>query len=109
MPDVGLFETIVGFLILISVLVFVHEWGHFIVARLFNTKVDVFSIGFGREIVGFCPVGLEARRRARYDLERPPHIQLAGPRVRPSHDDQQVPASRNGVGRDDQSRYECSR
>jgi len=26
---------------------FVHEWGHFIIARLFGVRVDVFSIGFG--------------------------------------------------------------
>ncbi|WP_439815914.1 RIP metalloprotease RseP [Zavarzinia sp. CC-PAN008] len=33
-----------------SVLVFVHEWGHYIVARLCGVRVETFSIGFGRAI-----------------------------------------------------------
>jgi len=41
------------FLIVLSVLVFVHEWGHYIVARLCGVKVDTFSIGFGKELFGF--------------------------------------------------------
>ena len=41
------------FLLLLSILVFVHEWGHFIVARLFGVKVETFSIGFGRELFGW--------------------------------------------------------
>lgn len=35
-----------------SLLVFIHEWGHFSVARLFGVKVDTFSIGMGKELVG---------------------------------------------------------
>jgi regulator of sigma E protease len=42
-----------AFLFVITVVVFFHELGHFVVARLCGVKVDVFSIGFGREIVGF--------------------------------------------------------
>src|SRR6201999_1863623 len=42
-----------AFLFVITLVVFVHELGHFLVARAFGVKVDVFSIGFGREIVGF--------------------------------------------------------
>jgi regulator of sigma E protease len=41
------------FLLVLSILVFVHEWGHYIVARMCGVKVDVFSIGFGKEIYGF--------------------------------------------------------
>ncbi|GAK32799.1 putative zinc metalloprotease [alpha proteobacterium Q-1] len=48
----GLIFTIISFLIALTILVFVHEWGHYIVARLFKVRVDVFSIGFGREIYG---------------------------------------------------------
>jgi len=40
-------------LFVITLVVFFHELGHFLVARAFGVKVDVFSIGFGREIVGF--------------------------------------------------------
>jgi regulator of sigma E protease len=42
-----------AFLFVITVVVFFHELGHFAVARFFGAKVDVFSIGFGKEIVGF--------------------------------------------------------
>jgi len=44
---------VVPFLVLLTVLVFVHEWGHFIVARMCGVRVEVFSIGFGPEVFGF--------------------------------------------------------
>ena len=37
----------------IGVLVFVHEMGHYLVARLLGIKAEAFSIGFGREIAGW--------------------------------------------------------
>lgn len=37
-------------LLVISFLIFFHELGHFLAARFFNVKVDVFSIGFGKKI-----------------------------------------------------------
>ncbi|HEX6142660.1 MAG TPA: RIP metalloprotease RseP [Geminicoccaceae bacterium] len=44
---------IVPFLIILSVVVFVHELGHYLVARLNGVKVEVFSIGFGTELFGW--------------------------------------------------------
>lgn len=41
------------FLVVITVLVFVHEMGHYLVARLCKVRVDTFSIGFGRELFGW--------------------------------------------------------
>ena len=41
---------IVPFIVLLGILVFVHEFGHFIVARLLNVTVTDFSIGFGKEL-----------------------------------------------------------
>ncbi|MGB4058335.1 MAG: site-2 protease family protein, partial [Alphaproteobacteria bacterium] len=41
------------FLLVLGILVFVHEWGHYIAARLCGVKVEVFSIGFGKELFGF--------------------------------------------------------
>ncbi|MDY0883036.1 RIP metalloprotease RseP [Dongia soli] len=41
------------FLLLLTVLVFVHEMGHFLVARWCGVRVEVFSIGFGPELFGF--------------------------------------------------------
>ena len=51
----GLFLTIVGFLLLLGPLVFIHELGHYLAGRWFGVKADEFSIGFGREITGFTP------------------------------------------------------
>ena len=42
-----------AFLFVITLVVFIHELGHFAVARLFRVRVEAFSIGFGREIFGF--------------------------------------------------------
>ena len=42
-----------AFILVLSVLVFVHEWGHYIVARMCGVKVEAFSIGFGKELFGF--------------------------------------------------------
>ena len=41
------------FLLVLSILVFVHEWGHYIVARMCGVRVETFSIGFGKELCGF--------------------------------------------------------
>ena len=41
---------IFSFLTLISIIVFIHELGHFFFARLFGVRVLDFSIGFGRSI-----------------------------------------------------------
>ncbi|GAB4231058.1 MAG: RIP metalloprotease RseP [Methyloligellaceae bacterium] len=41
------------FLFVLTVVVFFHELGHFLVARWCGVKVKVFSIGFGKEIFGF--------------------------------------------------------
>ena len=42
--------NLVPFALLICIVTFVHEWGHFIVARYFGVRVEVFSIGFGKKI-----------------------------------------------------------
>lgn len=42
-----------SFSLIISVIVFVHEYGHYIIARACRVKVESFSIGFGPEIFGF--------------------------------------------------------
>ena len=46
-------SSILAFLVILTVLVFVHEMGHFLVARRNGVRVEVFSIGFGREIFGW--------------------------------------------------------
>ena len=45
--------TILPYLVMLTLLIFVHEFGHFIIGRWCGVKVDVFAIGFGKEIAGF--------------------------------------------------------
>lgn len=47
------FVAIVAFIVLIGVMVFVHEFGHFIVAKLCRVRVEAFSLGFGPRLFGF--------------------------------------------------------
>jgi regulator of sigma E protease len=45
-------NTLIGMILVLGVIILVHEWGHFIVARLFRVRVDVFSVGFGPRLFG---------------------------------------------------------
>ncbi len=45
-------NTIIGMVLALGVIILVHEWGHFIAARFFGVRVDVFSIGFGPRLFG---------------------------------------------------------
>ena len=49
----GLSTTLINFVIALSVVVFVHEWGHYFVARRNNVHCEAFSIGFGPELFGW--------------------------------------------------------
>jgi len=51
LPDVA--RAIGAMILVVGIMVLVHEWGHFIVARLFGVRVDVFSIGIGPRISGW--------------------------------------------------------
>ncbi|HYK39693.1 MAG TPA: site-2 protease family protein, partial [Candidatus Eremiobacteraceae bacterium] len=46
-------NTLLGIILVLGLMILVHEWGHFIVARLFGVRVDVFSIGFGPRLFGW--------------------------------------------------------
>jgi regulator of sigma E protease len=45
--------SLLGFVIVLGFLIFVHEAGHFLVAKLFKVRVLVFSFGFGKRLAGF--------------------------------------------------------
>ena len=47
------YYLVVPFLFVLTIVVFVHELGHFLVARRCGVRILVFSIGFGRELIGF--------------------------------------------------------
>jgi regulator of sigma E protease len=48
-----IWDYVIPFLLVLTVLVFVHELGHYWVARRCGVKIEVFSIGFGPEIYGW--------------------------------------------------------
>jgi regulator of sigma E protease len=44
---------IISVSVVLGIMVLVHEWGHFIVAKSFGVRVETFSIGFGTRLWGF--------------------------------------------------------
>src|SRR5277367_2826569 len=91
------------YVVALSLLVFVHEFGHFWVARRCGVKIEAFSIGFGGELfgwtdrlgtrwrVGWLPVGGfvkmfgDADASSRPDLEAAAKMDLAAQRVSFTH------------------------
>ena len=43
---------VASFLLVLSVVVFVHEYGHYSIAKLCKVKIETFSLGFGPELFG---------------------------------------------------------
>lgn len=67
---------IIGFLAVLGPLVTVHELGHYLVGRIFGVKANVFSVGFGKELMGHTD-----RRGTRWKLSVLPlggYVQFAG-------------------------------
>ena len=54
--------TVVIFLIVLAVLIFVHELGHFLFAKMFGIRVDAFKIGFGPKIFAWTPVNKDGTK-----------------------------------------------
>jgi regulator of sigma E protease len=53
MPEIaGTKMILINFVIVLGILIFVHELGHFIVAKLTGVKVEKFSLGFGPKLIG---------------------------------------------------------
>jgi regulator of sigma E protease len=51
--------TIIAFIIVLGILIFIHELGHFMVAKWVGVRVEKFSLGFGPKILGFKRKGTE--------------------------------------------------
>ncbi|HYK50799.1 MAG TPA: RIP metalloprotease RseP, partial [Terriglobales bacterium] len=47
------FVTAVTMAIVLGVMILIHEWGHYAAAKFFKVRVEVFSIGFGKRLLGF--------------------------------------------------------
>jgi regulator of sigma E protease len=72
----GILLTVISFLLVIGPLIFVHEFGHYFVGRIFGVKADTFSIGFGRELAGWTD-----RRGTRWKIGALPlggYVKFAG-------------------------------
>lgn len=52
-PGIGALRSLGAFLLVLSVVVFVHELGHYLVGRWCGIRARVFSIGFGRPLLGW--------------------------------------------------------
>ena len=48
-----IFGTLLAFIIDFGILVFIHELGHFVMAKLVGIRVEVFSFGYGKRLFGF--------------------------------------------------------
>lgn len=93
MQHPGFLTSLLGFLLVLGPLVFLHELGHYLVGRWCGVKADVFSIGFGKELVGWTD-----KRGTRWKLSLLPlggYVQFAGdmsPTSKPSAEWLALPA-----------------
>ena len=53
MFDNSFLISLIGFLVVLTPLVFIHELGHYLAAKKNGVKVEQFSVGFGPELIGF--------------------------------------------------------
>ena len=49
----GSLTTLAAFVLVLGIIIFFHEFGHFITAKAFGMRVFIFSFGFGRRLAGF--------------------------------------------------------
>jgi regulator of sigma E protease len=54
-PDKGmhLLWSVAAFIVIISIIVFIHEGGHYLIAKWAGVKIEIFSLGFGNEVFGW--------------------------------------------------------
>jgi len=89
----GFAFSALSFILVIGPLVFIHELGHYLVGRWCGVKADVFSIGFGRELIGWTD-----KRGTRWKIGWLPlggYVKFAGdmnPASTPSHEWLMLPA-----------------
>src|SRR5688500_10779560 len=46
-------DNVPAFIVVLGIIIFVHEFGHFITAKAFGMRVFIFSFGFGKRLAGF--------------------------------------------------------
>ena len=82
--------SVFGFIIMLGLLIFIHEFGHFLFAKMFGVRVDVFSLGFYGRIfsfrwgetryqIGWLPLGGYVKMFGDAEVsEIPPHLRHCG-------------------------------
>jgi regulator of sigma E protease len=94
----GFLWSVAAFLAVIGPLVFIHEMGHYLVGRWCGVKADVFSFGFGNELIGWTD-----KRGTRWKLSAFPlggYVKFAGdmsPAGEPNADWQNLPEAERAV------------
>jgi len=76
MQSPSLLMTVAAFLLMLAPLIVLHELGHYLVGRWCGVRADAFSVGFGRELVGWTD-----RRGTRWKISAIPlggYVQFAG-------------------------------
>src|SRR6187551_1690759 len=101
MPNfVSLFTTYLPYFVLVlTLLVFVHEYGHYWVGRRFGIHAEVFSIGFGPELIGWTD-----RNGTRWKISAVPlggYVKFLGDDNAASVPDQAAAASMSSADRKD--------
>jgi regulator of sigma E protease len=64
-----------SFVLILGIMIFLHELGHFVVARLFRIRIETFSLGFGKRLWGFERGGVDYRISA---LPLGGYVKMAG-------------------------------
>src|SRR5512143_2631529 len=50
---ISILYSIVSVVVVLGIMIVVHEFGHFAAAKYFGVRVEVFSVGFGKRLLGF--------------------------------------------------------
>jgi regulator of sigma E protease len=74
--------AVISMAVVLGIMILVHEFGHFAAAKLFGVRVDVFSIGFGKRLVGFTRGETDYRISA---LPLGGYVKMAGENPLESH------------------------
>ena len=82
--------SILSFIIVLGVLIFFHEFGHFLIARLFGVGVEKFSLGFGPRLIG-KKIGITDYRISAIPLGG--YVKMVGEEPDAKIDPEQIPLS----------------
>src|ERR1700737_2385466 len=91
-------DLLLGVALVLGVMILVHELGHFIAARIFGVRVDVFSVGFGPRVFGWKRGATDYRVSA---LPLGGYVRMAG--QDPSEIDSADSTSIPGKGKDEKT------